>query len=136
MVSERTVTDGGRALVFLLLYGSVASALAPQFSPYLRVLGGLVISVAVFATVDILAALARRERPGIDADSRLYSVRGLVLLISIILVTAVTVDWLREVTARSEVVVTVAGFVVGITVVLGPVVGYYWRRSVADRPTS
>lgn len=136
MVSRRTVTDGGRALVFLLLYGLVASALAQRFDPYLRVLAALGVSVATFATVDILPALLRRERPTIDANSRLYSVRGLVLLVMIILVTAVSVDWLRRATALSEVAVTVIGFVIAVAVVMGPLVGYYWHRSTSDRPAT
>lgn len=133
MVSGRTFTDAGRALVFLLLYGLVASALAPRLNPYPRVVGALGVSVAVFAAADILSALVRRERPFSRTNSRLYSVRGLVLLISIILVTAVTVDWLRRTTALPEVVVTVMGFGVGVAVILGPFVGYHWYRSGPDR---
>jgi hypothetical protein len=133
MVSERTFTDAGRALVFLLLYGGMASALAPRFDPYLRVLVALLISVTVFAVGDILPAVIRGNRPLIDTDSRLYSVRGVVSLILIILVTAVTIDWLRAMTALSEVIVTLVGFTTGVVVVLGPIVGYYWRRSGANR---
>lgn len=136
MVSRRTVTDAGRALAFLLLYGLVASALAPRLDPYFRVLGTLLVSVAVFAVVDVLPALVRSERPLIAANSRLYSVRGLILLILLILVTAVTADWLRRATDLSDVVVTVTGFVAGVAVVLGPVAGYYWRRSGGATPTT
>lgn len=133
MVSERTFTDAGRALVFLLLYGGVASALAPRFDPYLRVLVALLISVAVFAVVDTLPAAIRGERPLIHTRSRLYSVRGVVSLILIVLVTAVTIDWLRAMTALSEGLVTLVGFTTGVVVVLGPIAGYYWRRSGATQ---
>lgn len=129
MVSARTWVDAGRGLAFLLLYGLVASALAPRFHPYIRVAGALVVSLGIIAVVDILPRLFRGERPLIDTDSRLYSVRGLALLTLIILVTAVTADWLRTATTLPESLVTITGFVVGTIVVLGPVVGYYWRRS-------
>lgn len=135
MVSERTFVDASRALLFLLLYAALASALEPRFAPYVRVVVALFASAAVFAAVDVLPALVRGERPLVDVDSRLYSVRGLIALISIVLVTAVTVDWLRGSTSLSGPVVTLAGVVVGITVVLGPIAGYYWRRS-ANRPAT
>ncbi|WP_276259889.1 hypothetical protein [Haloglomus litoreum] len=129
MVSARTWVDAGRGLAFLLLYGIVATALAPRFHPYTRVAGALVISLGIIAAADVLPRLFRGDRPLLDTDSRLYSVRGLALLTLIILVTAVTADWLRTATTLSESLVTIAGFVVGVIVVLGPVVGYYWRRS-------
>lgn len=132
MVSERTFTDASSALAFLLVYGVVATAIAPRFTAYLRVLAALFISIGIFGAVDILPALARRERPVLDTESRLYSVRGLVILISLVLVTAVTADWLRAATVLSEIVVIAIGIAVGIAVVLGPVVTYYWRRSRAD----
>jgi hypothetical protein len=133
MVSERTFTDAWHALGFLFLYGLVATAIAPRFMPYPRVLAALAVAIVIFGALDILPPLVKGERPLIDSESRLYSVRGLVMLISIVLVTAVTIDWLRATTAFSEVVVTVAGFTVGIAIVVGPLVAYYWRRSRADR---
>ena len=79
MVSVRRGTDAWHALVFLLVYGFVATAIAPGFGPYPRVLAALVVSVVVFAALDILPALARGKRPLVDTDSRLYSVRGLIV---------------------------------------------------------
>ena len=136
MVSVRRATDAWHALVFLLVYGFVDTAIAPGFGPYPRVLAALVVSVVVFAALDILPALARGKRPLVDTDSRLYSVRGLIVLIPIVFVTAVTADWLRATTSFSEVIVTGMGVVVGSAVVLGPVVVYYWRRSAADHQST
>mgnify|MGYP000103029276 FL=1 len=129
MVSERTFTDAAYALAFLLLYGLVATVIAPQFTAYLRVLAALFVSISIFGALDILPALASGERPLFDSESRLYSVRGIVVLISLVLVTAVAADRLRATTALSDAVVTATGFVVGVAVVLGPIVAYYWRRA-------
>jgi hypothetical protein len=131
MISARSFTDAWRALLFLLLYATVASALATRFDPYLRVLAALGVSVVVFGGVDVLTSLIRGDRPLVGADGRLYSVRGLIVLVLVILVTAVTIDGLRGTTAFSEPVGTLLGFVVGVAVVLGPVVGYYWRRAAS-----
>ncbi len=136
MVSVRTVTDAWHALVFLLLYGFVVTAIAPRFGPYPRVVAALVVNIVVFAALDILPALARGKRPLVDRDSRLYSVRGLIVLILIVLVTAVTADWLRATTSFSEIVVTGIGVVTGSAAVLGPVVVYYWRRSAPDHQST
>lgn len=136
MVSERTFTDAWHALAFLLVYGLVATAIAPRFMPYPRVLAALAVTIFIFGALDILPALARGERPLLDTESRLYSVRGLVMLISVVLVTAVTVDWLRAVTAFSEAVVTATGFSLGVAVVIGPLAIYYWQRSSADHQSS
>ena len=92
----------------------------------------MAISLGLIAVVDVLPRLIRGERPLLTTDSGLYSVRGLALLTLIILVTAVTVSWLRAATGLPESVVTITGFVVGAVVVLGPVAGYYWQRSVAQ----
>ena len=132
MVSAQTWVDAGRGLAFLLLYGLVAAALEPRFHPYVRAAGALAISLGVVAAADVVPRLIRGDRPLLSTESRLYSVRGLALLTLIILVTAVTADWLRTTTTLSESVVTLTGVVVGATVVLGPVAGYYWRRSVAQ----
>lgn len=133
MVSDRTLTDAWHALAFLLVYGLVATAIAPRFTPYPRVLATLAITIGIFGALDILPALARGERPLLNTKSRLYSVRGLVMLISIVLVTAVTIDWLRATTAFSEVVVTATGVTVGVAVVVSPLFVYYWQQSRADR---
>lgn len=132
MVSERTWVDAGRGLIFLLLYGVVAGALAPRFTPYLRVFVALALTLGIIGAIDILPRLVRGDRPILDTDSRLYSVRGLALLVLIILVTAVTADWLRTTTTLSETAVTITGFGAGVILVLGPVAGYYWRRSAAQ----
>lgn len=134
MVSERTFTDAWHALTFLLLYGVLATALAPRFTPYPRVLAALAVSVVLFGALDALPALVRGERPLLDTDGRLYSVRGLVALVGIVLVTAVTADWLRAAAGASDVVATAAGVALGVAVVLGPVVAYYWRRSLEETP--
>ena len=132
MVSAQTWVDAGRGLAFLLLYGLVAAALEPRFHPYVRAAGALAISLGVVAAADVVPRLIRGDRPLLSTESRLYSVRGLALLTLIILVTAVTADWLRTTTTLSESVVTLTGVVVGATVVLGPVAGSSWRRSVAQ----
>jgi len=54
------------------------------------------------------------------------------VLILLILVTAVTVDGLRATTTLSEIIVTIVGVFVGTIVILGPVVGSYWRGSVGQ----
>lgn len=131
MVSPQTWVDAGRGLIFLLLYGFVATAFVPRFHPYVRVIGALVISLGVIAAVDVIPRLIRGDRPLLSTDSRLYSVRGLALLILIILVTAVAADWLRTATTLPGSLVAIMGFVVGAVVVLGPVAGYYWQRSAA-----
>jgi hypothetical protein len=59
MVSVRRATDAWHALVFLLVYGFVATAIAPGFGPYPRVLAALVVSVVVFA-----AWISCRRWPG------------------------------------------------------------------------
>lgn len=133
MVSAQTWVDAARGLVFLLLYGFIATALEPRFHPYVRVVGALVVSLGVVAAADVIPQLVRGDRPLLSTDSLLYSVRGVALLILIILVTAVTADWLRTATTLPESLVAVTGFVVGAIVVLGPVAGYYWRQA-ATRP--
>ncbi|MFC7138002.1 hypothetical protein ACFQRB_19175 [Halobaculum litoreum] len=132
MVSERLWIDAGRGLVFLLLYGLIAEALTPRFHPYLRAAAALALALAAIGAVDVGPRLIRGDRPLLDTDSRLYSVRGLALLTLLILVTAITADGLRAATTLPETVVTLAGFAVGVLVVLGPIAGYYWRRSAAS----
>lgn len=130
MVSARTFVDAWRALAFLLLYGLLATGLAQMFSPYTRVGLALVGAVAVFAAMDLLPGVARGEFPSLDTDGMLYSVRGVVLLVLFVLVMAVTLDGLRAGTGFGEATVTFVSVVVAIAVVFGPVVGYYWRRSL------
>lgn len=131
MFSGRTWVDAGRGLVFLVLYGAVTAALDSQLHRYVRVVAALTVSLGVIAVADVLPRLVRGERPLFSTDGRLYSVRGVVLLILIVLVTAVTIDWLRAATTLPESLVTLTGFVVGALVVLGPIAGYYWRHSTA-----
>lgn len=125
--------DAGYALAFLLIYGLAAAAIAPRATAYPRALAALFLTVLVFGALDILPALVRGDRPLLDTESRLYSIRGLVMLTLIILVTAVTADWLRATTAVPDVVAIVTGFAAGVAVVLGPPVAYFWRRSRAGR---
>lgn len=137
MVSEQTWVDAGRALAFLLLYGLTSgvlatTALAPDLHLYLRVAVALILSLGVVAAVDVIPRLIRGDRPLLGSDSRLYSVRGVVLLILVILVTALIADLLRATTELSENALIITAVVVGAIVVLGPVVGYYWRQSVAQ----
>jgi len=132
MASERTWVDAGRGLTFLFLYALTAGALEPRFHPYLRVIAALAVSLGIVAAVDGIPRLVRGDRPILDTDSRLYSVRGLAVFILLILVTAVTVDGLRATTTLSEIIVTIVGVFVGTIVVLGSVVGYYWRGSVGQ----
>lgn len=130
MVSARTIGNAGRALAFLMLYFLVVAAVAPVLQPYLRVVVGLAVAIGVFAALDVGPALARGESPTIDADSALYSVRGLILLILFVLVAGVTLDALRATTSLSDTWQTVGAVGVAVLVVFGPVVGYYWRGSL------
>jgi hypothetical protein len=116
----------------LFLYGLVSAALASEFHPYIRVAVALTLSLGVLTSVDVVPRLLRGERPLLGTDSRLYSVRGVASLILVVLVTAVTVDLLRATTTLSENVLIVTATLVGAIVVFGPVVGYYYRRSVAQ----
>jgi hypothetical protein len=104
----------------------------PDLHLYLRVAVALILSLGVFAAVDVIPRLICGDRPLLGSDSRLYSVRGVVLLILIILVTALIADLLRATTELSENALIITAVVVGAIVVLGPVVGYYWRQSVAQ----
>lgn len=54
------------------------------------------------------------------------------MLILVILVTALIADLLRATTALSENTLIIMAVVVGAIVILGPVVGYYWRQSIAQ----
>ncbi|QLG29811.1 hypothetical protein HUG10_19555 (plasmid) [Halorarum halophilum] len=137
MVSEQTWIDAGRSLAFLLLYGLTSAALtttalSADLHPYLRVAVALTLSLGVVAVVDAVPRLIRGDEPLLGVESRLYSVRGVVLIILVILVTAVTADLLRATTTFPETVLILTAVVVGAVVVLGPVIGYYWRQSVAQ----
>jgi len=135
MVSRQTWVDAGRALAFLLLYGVISAALATELArgvqPYLRVAVALALSLGVVAALDVVPRLVQGDRPLVAKDSRLYSVRGVALLILVVLSTALIADVLRATTTLSETVLVNAAVVAGVVVVLGPVVGYYWRQSVA-----
>ncbi|WP_276258550.1 hypothetical protein [Haloglomus litoreum] len=135
MVSERTWANASRGLVFLLIYGVVTGALGafiPQFHPYLRVVAGLGLTLGILGAVDVLPQLIRGGGLALDTNSYLYSVRGLVWLSLIILLTALIADLLRATTTLPDTVAIITGFAVGVVLVLGPVVGYYWRRSTAQ----
>ncbi|WP_254822828.1 hypothetical protein [Haloglomus halophilum] len=135
MVSERTWADASRGLVFLLMSGVVTGALGaftPQPHPYLQVVAGLGLTLGIVGAVDVLPQLIRGDRPALDTNSYLYSLRGLVWLLLIILLTALIADLLRATTTLSETAIITTGFAVGVVLVLGPVVGYYWRRSAAQ----
>lgn len=137
MVSERTWIDAGRSLAFLLLYGLISgalatTALAANLHLYVRVVVALTLSLGAVAVVDTVSHLIRSDKPLFGVESRLYSVRGVVLLILLMLVTAVTADLLRATTTLSETVLILTAFVISGFVILGPVIGYYWRQSVAQ----
>lgn len=137
MVSERMWIDAGRALAFLLLYGLVSAALATtapvsELHLYLRVAVALTLSLGVIAAVDVVPRLIRGDRPLLDEESRIYSIRGVVLVILVILATALIADLLRAITTLPENVLVNTAIVAGIIVVLGPVVGYYWRQSLVQ----
>jgi hypothetical protein len=113
-----------------MLYFLVVAAVAPVLHPYLRAVVGLTVALAVFALLDVAPALARGESPRIDADSALYSVRGLVLLIVFVLVAGLALDTLRAATTLSGIGLTVGAVGIAVLLVFGPVVGYYWRGSL------
>jgi len=136
MVSEQTWVDAGYTLAFLLLYGLVAGVLATtppasDFHPYLRTAVALALSLGVVAAIDVVPRLIRGDRPLVEKNSRLYSIRGVVLLILVILVIASVADLFRATTTLSESVLTSTAIVIGAIVVFGPLVGYYWYQSVA-----
>lgn len=130
MVSERTISNAMRTAAFLILYSLVASMLPAAYGPYLRIGIALVIAVGIFLALDLLRATLRGEPLSITEEWALYSVRGLVLLILFVLVTAVAVDSFRSVTGIPESILVPLAVAVGAVVVFGPAVGYYWRRSL------
>lgn len=137
MVSEQTWVDAGYTLAFLLLYGLVSGVLtatvpASDLHPYVRAAVALTLSLGFVVAIDVVPRLIRGDRPLLETSSRLYSIRGMVLLILVILVTASVADLLRAITTLPESVLTLTAIVVGAIVIFGPVVGYYWRQSVVQ----
>lgn len=130
MVSEQTISNAMRAVAFLILYSLIASMIPIAYGPYLRVGIALLVAVGIFFTVDLVRAILREESLSITEEWALYSVRGLVLLILFVFVTAVAVDGFRSTTVVPEVALVPLAVAVGGVVVFGPVVGYYWRRSL------
>lgn len=130
MVAEQTISNAMRAAVFLILYSLIASMVPTAYGPYLRVGITLMIAVGIFFAVDLVRVVFQGEPLSITDDWALYSVRGLVLLILFVFVTAVAVDGFRSVTAIPEVALVPLAVAVGAAVVFVPVVGYYWRRSL------
>jgi hypothetical protein len=129
MVSGQTISNGMRAAAFLILYSLIASMFSSVYGPYLRVGIALIIAIGIFLAVDLVRAIRRGGPLSITEDWALYSVRGLILLILFVFVTAVAVDGFRSVTGIPEVALVPLAVAVGAVVVFGPVVGYYWRRS-------
>ena len=129
MVTGQTISNAMRAAAFLILYSLIASMLSTAYSPYLRVAIALVIAVGIFLAVDLVRATLRGKPLSVTEEWALYSVRGLVLLILFVLVTAVTVDGFRSATGVPEVALVPLAVAFGAVVVFGPVVGYYWFRS-------
>ncbi|MDZ7747004.1 MAG: hypothetical protein U5K28_11025 [Halobacteriales archaeon] len=130
MVSEQTISNAMRGVAFLLLYSLIASIIPIAYSPYLRGGLALLVAVGIFFAVDLVRVFLREESFSITEEWTLYSVRGLVLLILFVFVTAVAVDGFRSTTVVPEVALVPLAVAVGAVVVFGPVVGYYWRRSL------
>jgi len=118
MVSEQTISNAMRAVAFLILYSLIASMIPTAYGPYLRVGIALVIAVGIFFAVDLVRVILRGEPLSITEEWALYSVRGLVLLILFVLVTAVAVDGFRSMAAVPEVVLVPLAVAVGAVVVL------------------
>ena len=132
MVSERSVHVAVNTLVFLLLNSLFASWLGDVLS--LSTLGGaiagFVASLAVFAALDAAQTVLGGDLSFLGEGSRLHAVRGLLVLYLLLLVTAGTGELLRATTGLSNTAVVLTGFVVATLVVFGPLVGYYYRRSL------
>ena len=137
MVSERTVHYAVNTVAFLLLYSLLASWLGDALS--LATLGGAVVgmvaSVAVFGALDAVETALGGELSFLGEGSRLHAVRGLLVLYLFFLVAALGAEGLRATTGLSATAVALTGAVVALVVVFGPLVGYYYRRSV-DTPAA
>jgi len=138
MVSERTIHYAVNTVAFLLLYSLLASWLGDALS--LSTLGGavvgLVASLAVFGALDAAEAALGGDLTFLGDGSRLHAVRGLLVLYLLLLATAGTAELLRVTTGLSNTTVVVTAFVVAVVVVFGPLVGYYYRRSVGATPAA
>lgn len=132
MVSERTVRFAVNAVAFVFLNSLLAGWLETSIA--LSMLGvtasAFVASVGIFAALDTAEALLGGETPTFGEGSRLYAVRGLLVLYLLIVVLAGVAELLRTTTRLSDTTVVVTAFVVAVVVVFGPLVGYYYRRSV------
>lgn len=132
MVSERTIHTAVNTVAFLLLYSLVANVLGGTFG--IGTLQGavvaLVVSLGVFAALDTVEALLGGDRPTFREGSRLYAVRGLLVLYLFFAVTAGAAELLRATTALTDTAVVLTGALVAVVVVFGPLVGYYYRQSL------
>ena len=139
MVSARTIHYGLNNVAFLALYSLVANWLGGALS--LGTIAGavvaLAISLGVFAALDVVKARLRSDSADASTfgeGSRLYAVRGLLVLYLFFLVTAGAAEVLRATTGLSDTVVVLSGALVAAVVVFGPLVGYYYRRSLDAAP--
>lgn len=131
MVSERSIHVAVNTVAFLLLYSLLAGWVgdALSLSTFTGGILGMVGSVAVFAVLDGLEAALGGD-PFLGEGSRLHAVRGLFVLYLFFLVTTGAAGALDANTALPAVVVVLAGALVATLVVFGPLVGYYYRRSL------
>lgn len=131
MVSERSVHVAVNTVAFLLLYSLLASWLGAtlSLSTLEGAVVGLVASLALFGALDAVETALGGD-PFLGEGSRLHAVRGLLVLYLVFLVTAGAAELLRATTGLSNTAVVLTGFVVAVLVVFGPLVGYYYRRSL------
>jgi quinol-cytochrome oxidoreductase complex cytochrome b subunit len=136
MVSERSIHVAVNTVAFLLLYSLLAGWVADALSLSTLVGGvvGMVGAVAVFAALDVVEVAVGGDLTFLGEGSRLHAVRGLFVLYLFFLVAAGTAGALDTNTALPVTVVVLTGAVVATLVVFGPLVGYYYRRSVGARP--
>jgi hypothetical protein len=137
MVSERSIHVAVHTVAFLLLYSLLAGWVGDALSLSTLESGvlGLVGSLAVFAVLDATEAALGGDLTFLGRGSRLHAVRGLLVLYLFFLVTAGAAGALDANTALPAVVVVLTGALVATLVVFGPLVGYYYRRSL-DAPAA
>lgn len=132
MVSERSIRVAVNTVAFLLLYSLLASWLGDALS--LSTLGGVVVglvaSLAVFGALDAAEAALGGDLTFLGEGSRVHAVRGLLVLYLFFLVTALGAEGLRASTGLSDTAAVMTGALVAVVVVFGPLVGYYYRRSL------
>ena len=124
--------DSAGAFLRVLLVFFVYSVAVQGFdsivpSLYRRAALALVLTLLVILILDGAPAAIRGQRPTFDEGSFFYSARGLLAIVTFILLAAVLADWLRGSFGLQEWLLMAIAALVAAVVVFGGLVVYYWR---------